>query len=130
MVEHHHIKRKVLESLYIREKTNTSNLDRGYTLGPSGDLYCFSKLINHPIYSFTSSASSFLSTLLSSFHSMLIFHSHSRFHSSCCFHSSMLIFTLFMFISLIYQCTTNRSTVVPLYSSFVTEEYPRTKTSH
>ena len=33
-VEHHLTKRKVLESLHIRGKTYTSNLDRGYTLSP------------------------------------------------------------------------------------------------
>ena len=33
-VEHHLTKRKVMESLRIRKKKNTSNLDNGYTLSP------------------------------------------------------------------------------------------------
>ena len=33
-VEHHFTMRKVLESLHVREKMNSSNLDRGYTLSP------------------------------------------------------------------------------------------------
>jgi hypothetical protein len=32
--EEHLIRRKILESLHIREQTNTSNLDSGYTLSP------------------------------------------------------------------------------------------------
>ena len=33
-MEHHLTKRKVLESLHIRKKKNTSNLDNGYTPSP------------------------------------------------------------------------------------------------
>ena len=34
-VEHHLTKRRVLESLHIREQRKTSNLDSGYTLSPT-----------------------------------------------------------------------------------------------
>ena len=37
--EEHLIRRKVLESIHIRERTNTSNLDSGYALSPPACRY-------------------------------------------------------------------------------------------